>query len=262
MKKLPFLFLLVLLSTPIASIWAADGHKNTLALEFVNSPKLSPGQTAHLVMRLTNTTDGSPVTLRMLKTVHTKKFHLLVIDPSLSDYHHLHPVAGKRPGEYEVNFVPQGTAYRVWGDVTPVASDEQQYVQANLGGAKPNKKSIDQTERLVTAMDGYTFKLSFENKLKAGEPVMASLLVTKDGKTFSDLRPVMGAFAHVVGFTSDYQSVIHVHPLGQEPKKEADRGGPELQFHFELDQPGFTKIFAQFRIDGKDLFVPFGVNVE
>jgi hypothetical protein len=55
--------------------------------------------------------------------------------------------------------------------------------------------------------------------------------------------------------------VLHIHPLGKEPTLESQRGGPKLEFHIAPEKPGFVKFFAQVRIDGKDLFAPFGVTI-
>jgi len=72
----------------------------------------------------------------------------------------------------------------------------------------------------------------------------------------------MAAYAHIVGFSEDLKSVIHVHPMGIEPAKDTDRGGPELDFHLEPSSPGFVKLFAQVKLNGKELFIPFGINIE
>ena len=34
-----------------------------------------------------------------------------------------------------------------------------------------------------------------------------------------------------------------------------------LDFHIEPTKPGFLKLFAQVRVDGRDIFLPFGVDV-
>ncbi len=58
-----------------------------------------------------------------LLTVHTRKLHLLVIDPTLGDYQHLHPEPGAKAGEWVFTHTPRraGT-YRVFADFTPAAT--------------------------------------------------------------------------------------------------------------------------------------------
>ena len=77
-----------------------------------------------------------------------------------------------------------------------------------------------------------------------------------------NLEPVMGAFAHGVGFSSDLEAVLHVHPHGDEPRSKAERAGPEIAFHVSPDRAGFYRLYIQVRINGRDIFAPFGVHVE
>ncbi|MGE0251892.1 MAG: hypothetical protein AB7G80_01320 [Dongiaceae bacterium] len=237
--------------------------RNTVKLALEPAAALEAGKTTQVTVKLNAATDGKPLTFDDLKEAHTKKLHLLVIDPSLSDYHHIHPVAGKNPGEYVFDFTPlKNDSYRVWADVIPVATDKQEYVQTDMGTSSKEKASIDKATSMTAMVDGYTFTLALDDEPKAGAPVMGSVTITKDGQPFTQLEPVMGAFAHVVGFTEDYNSVLHVHPMGKEPSSDAERGGPKLEFHIEPEKAGFVKLFAQVRIGGKDIFAPFGITVK
>lgn len=237
--------------------------RNTVKLALEAAAALEAGKTTQVTVKLNAATDGKPLTFDDLKEAHTKKLHLLVIDPSLSDYHHIHPVAGKNPGEYVFDFTPlKNDSYRVWADVIPVATDKQEYVQTDMGTSSKEKASIDKATSMTAMVDGYIFTLALDDEPKAGAPVMGSVTITKDGQPFTQLEPVMGAFAHVVGFTEDYNSVLHVHPMGKEPSSDAERGGPKLEFHIEPEKAGFVKLFAQVRIGGKDIFAPFGITVK
>lgn len=240
----------------------AVAQQQTVILTLSPAAPLVAGKSAHIVARLETLADKKPLTLDGLKEIHTKKLHLLIVDPSLSDYHHIHPVAGKNPGEYVFDFTPMKNGrYRVWADIVPVATGKQEYVRADMGSPAAEKPVIDKTPRLTASVKGYDFALTLDGTPKAGAPLMAELTVTKDGKPFAELEPVMGAFAHVVGFTEDYNSVLHIHPMGKEPSRDNARGGPTLSFHLEPKAPGFVKLFAQVRIDGQDVFVPFGLTV-
>lgn len=74
-----------------------------------------------------------PVLPTDLREVHTQKIHLLIIDQSLSDYHHEHPEPGKTSGEYIFSFIPQKPGpYRVWVDVQPYLTGIQEYVPAEI----------------------------------------------------------------------------------------------------------------------------------
>ena len=91
---------------------------------------------------------------------------------------------------------------------------------------------------------------------------MSTVSISKDGQAVNVLEPVMGAFAHMVGFYEDYESIAHIHPMGAEPTENTERGGPTLQFHIEPEQAGYLKLFAQVQIDGKQIFAPFSILVK
>lgn len=241
----------------------AMAAQNTVKLALGPAAPLQAGKTTQVTVKLNALADGKALSLDDLKEAHTKKLHLLVVDPTLTDYHHIHPVAGKNPGEYVFDFTPlKNDRYRVWADVIPVATGKQEYVQTDMGTSTKEKTSIDKATIMTSTVDGYTFTLALDGEPKAGSSVMGNVTVTKDGQPFTGLEPVMGAFAHVVGFTEDYNSVLHVHPMGKEPTSDAERGGPKLEFHIEPEKPGFVKLFAQVRIGGKDIFAPFGITVK
>lgn len=258
---------------PAATSHEAMGHsggahdemaaKNTIKFSLDPVTPLQAGKTSQVLVKLNAVADGKPISFDGLKEAHTKKLHLLIVDPSLTDYHHIHPVAGKNVGEYVFDFTPkQNDSYRVWADVIPVATGKQEYVMADMGNAAKDKAAINKATNMTSTVDGYTFTLALDSEPKAGSAVMGNITVTKDGKPFNQLEPVMGAFAHVVGFTEDYNSVLHIHPMGKEPTSDTERGGPKLEFHIEPKKAGFVKLFAQVRIGGKDVFAPFGVTVK
>lgn len=236
-------------------------EKPATRLEVMPSREIEAGKTVTLNVKVIDKA-GKLLGSRDLKTVHTRKLHLLVVDPSLTDYHHLHPKEVKN-GEWVVEFTPgKSDSYRIWADIFPVRTASQQYIYTDIGSPSPQNSEIDKTEKLAGSFKDYNFTLALDGGLKAGEATMANITVTKDGKPFKQLQPVMGAFAHVVGFGEDYKAIMHIHPMGKEPKSEAERGGNILEFHIEPEKAGFVKLFAQFRIDGEDVFVPFGVTVK
>ncbi len=237
--------------------------QNSVKLELNPASAFAVGKTTQVTLKITNTEDGKPLTLDDLKEAHTKKLHLLIVDPSLTDYHHIHPIAGKNAGEFVFDFTPnKNDSYRVWADVIPVATGKQEYVMTDMGSAAKDKAIISKATSMTSKVDGYNFTLALDSEPKAGSAVMGKITVTKDGKPFTQLEPVMGAFAHVVGFTEDYNSVMHIHPMGKEPTSDTQRGGPKLEFHIEPKKAGFVKMFAQVKIDGKDIFAPFAIMVK
>ncbi len=66
----------------------------------------------------------------------------------------------------------------------------------------------------------------------------------------------------MVGFYDENNSVVHIHPLGEEPASDEARAGPELRFHIEPQQAGFIKLYAQVRINGDLVTAAFGLPVD
>jgi hypothetical protein len=255
--------LAILGSTPLR------GHDHahpaaTIKSEILPAQVRAAGKSVASVIRLTGP-DGKPVTADQLEVAHTEKIHLLVIDESMTDYQHLHPVAGDKPGEFRFDFAPKyGGTYHIWADLVPKATGEQQYSKATLKAEGP-PASASQSINTKAEVDGYGFDLTIENNapLQAGKATMVHVKITgPDGSGFSNLEPVMGAFAHMVAFPADLSSVTHVHPMGAEPKTATERGGPNLSFHVEPDKAGYQKFFLQVQIGGKDKFAAFGLDVK
>ena len=235
----------------------------TIKTEVVANADHAAGKTASTVIRLTGP-NGKPVTVKDLREAHTEKLHLLIVDESLTDYHHEHPVPGEKPGEYRFEFKPKaGGTYHVWADLLPEATGKQEYSKTTLKVAGAPAKPQN-TTNTTAELDGFRFDwTTAENKpLQVGESALVKVRVTgADGQPFKQLEPVMGAYAHMVAFPKDLGSVTHVHPTGPEPTTNTERGGPELSFHVVPERAGYQKFYLQTQIGGQDKFVAFGMDV-
>jgi len=256
-----------LLLLPAAAAHAQHDHSApaaTVKAEIISPATHVAGKTAAAVLRLT-TTDGKPLTPEQLEVAHTEKLHLLIVDDTLTDYHHEHPVPGAKPGEYTFEFSPRnGGTYSIWADIVPTATGKQEYASTEVKVQGPPAKK-DRTVNTTAEAGGYRFAMTTENDapLQAGKATLMKIVVTSaDGKPFDKLEPVMGAFAHMVAFPEDVGSVTHVHPMGREPEAADERGGPELSFHVQPEKPGFHKIFLQTQIGGKEVYAAFAQNVD
>lgn len=213
---------------------------------------------------LTLVKNNTPVTLADLEERHTRKIHLLVVDESMVDYHHLHPVAGGEAGSYTFSFTPNTAHnYMLYADVKPVNGDAQM-IPVKLGGASPcDKDCLDKSASDRATVGDVTGQVVFEGgTVKAGSPVNAEVMLTgTDGKPLADLEPVMGAYGHIVGFYEGFKAVAHMHPMGAEPQKPEDRSASPVKFMLHPDHPGYLKYFVQVRRGGRDVFLPFGVEI-
>lgn len=235
-------------------------YQDTIQLVIKNASSKITANTTETV-RLQLLKNNKPLTSEDLKTVHTEKIHLMVIDPTLTDYYHIHPLMDNKSKDFIFKFSPKKNgSYRIWVDITPISTNKQLFLNADIGTSS-HKHSIDKEVKLNSSVNSYHFNLKLDRQPQVGKPIMATITVTNDGKPFRQLEPVMGAFAHLMGFYADYSSILHIHPMGKEPSKGCERGGSQLMFHIEPQKAGFVKLFAQFRINGKDIYVPFGILI-
>jgi hypothetical protein len=228
-----------------------------------SSPRLVANQTAQVDLRLRDSTGAGVGSLQLMET-HTRRLHAMLIDPSLEDYHHEHPVTSGRPGDFTFAFTPrQPGDYYLWLDVTPLATVRNETPTAVIAGAAPSLAAPTRVPRMESTSDGWRFQLRLDRKkVTAGLPVNARLRVTDEqGRACFGLEPVMGAFAHVVGFMDDRHTMLHVHSHG-EPPHELARSGPEVPFRFVAPKSGFLKLFIQTQVNGTILLARFGFAVE
>lgn len=247
---------------PVNSSLPATLKQTVRASVRLASP-LTVGQPATAYLRL-HKANGDPVDMAGLLETHTKKIHLLIIDGSLTDYHHEHPQPTAVPGEYRFAFTPlKPGPYRVWADLRPSPLGLQQYAVTDIPAATAGLPFTNRTVSYKTTADGLNYELIVdETPIRVGKSVHARLRVTSpDGNGFAQLEPIMATFAHLVGFNEDYQTVLHLHPKGPPVLDANARGGPDLEFQIYAMQPGFVRLFAQVQIGGQSHFAPFGINV-
>lgn len=231
-----------------------------VTLAFPSDQKLTIGKPTQIVVSLTDTTTGKGLRLRDFKEVHTKRVHLMLIDPTFTDYHHIHPQETDVAGQYRFTFVPKYADYRAWADVTPMSTGKQAFITADIGKPRPLAPR-KQPSSLSASVNGMEFKLAADKPLLTGDATMLNLTVSKDGKPVTRLEPIMGAYAHMVAFHDDYKTLMHIHPMGAEPTSATDRGGPTLGFHVEPEKAGTLHVFVQAIVDGKEMVVPFVLDV-
>jgi hypothetical protein len=230
--------------------------------------EVKPGIEGRFALTLV-TASGKRIAPEDLLVTHTRRLHLLIIDPWLDDYQHVHPEPGRQPGEWAFAFKPKRAGvYRVFADFTPAATARGLYASADLpvGGARlpTGLTLIMQHEPAWTAeRAGYRFALTPATEpVRARQPVDLTFTVVKAEGGAVRLEPVMGAFAHLVAFDEARSGFAHLHPTETDVTKSPDPVRPVLHFKITIPQPGRYVIWSQVKLGGRDVFAPFWFEVE
>ncbi len=201
--------------------------------------------------------DNTQIKADNLQTEHTQKVHVMLIDPTLTDYQHIHPILVKSPdGEkFTFDFIPKSPSYIMWADIKP-NNGEQEYVRTTLGpideSIKPNQKI-----NIISQIGAYKVNLVFDGEVKENTMTMLIAIITKNGKQVNNLQPIMGASAHIAVFANDGQTLIHAHPTENANTKKG-----VIAFHLDPKSAGYAKMFVQFKVNGTEYFAPFGFNIK
>lgn len=254
---------------PYSFVYVPSGEP-TLRLTATVDADPTQGREAHVLVRLARR-DGSPVSPPDLLVMHTQPIHLLVVDASLEDYHHEHPVPTKTPGEYAFSFTPSRPTdyHRIFADIVPADTGVQEYPSTDLPSKDtplPPPDFRNRPSTFTAAAGGMTFRLSFEetdgSPPRAGQARTLHVMVSDPaGHPVTALEPVMNAYAHLVGFYGDGRTVVHLHPAGGEILDPGARGGPTLDFKLYPPRAGFLRLYCQVQVGGRQIFAPFDVNV-
>lgn len=256
---------LIVRRIPYSFIYVAPGQP-TVSLSATASGRLTAGQKAEVKVLLKKA-DGSPVRPADLLVMHTEPIHLLIVDPTLGDYHHEHPQATETPGEYLFSFTPKRSApYRIFADLVPVSTGVQEYPFADLPGAGEGGTVPPGADMFESTAGGLRFQVRFDRQAplppRVGVVRVITITVTDAaGQPVTQLTPVMNAFAHLVGFYDDYRTVVHLHPAGGEILRPELRGGPAMEFKFYPPRAGHLRLYCQVLHEGRMIFAPFDLEV-
>lgn len=210
-----------------------------------------------------STASGKPIGPADLLVAHTKKLHLMVVDPTLNDYQHLHPVPGPRPGEWVFEMTPSRPGlYRVFADFTPAATARGLYASVDFTVPGEVARVTRSTNSLWQAA-GYNFELITPPYFKAGVQSELRFRIFSPGAEPKPvpLQPVMDAFAHLVAFDEERTGFAHLHPDQTDLNLKPDAFRPELTFKVTVPQAGRYVVWAQVNLGGTEIFAPFWVDV-
>ncbi|MEO8865255.1 MAG: hypothetical protein ABI420_09550 [Opitutaceae bacterium] len=231
------------------------------------SAPLVPGREAHFTLTF-RTASGKPIAPQDLLVTHTRLLHLLITDPELNDYQHVHPEPADRPGDWTFAFTPHGEGlYRLFADFTPAITARGLYastdVQVGTASSPGSLAPLMRHERSwVVERAGYRFALvPAKQPVRARQTVDLKLLITRTDGGRVPMQTVMGAFAHLVAFDEARTGFAHLHPTELDVLKPPDAVRPVLNFKITIPSAGSYVIWAQLNLAGHETFVPFWFDV-
>lgn len=241
----------------------------TMTVTTVTAPVV--GRETQAVLSL-HTFSGKPIAPQDLLEVHTKLMHLMIVDPSLTDYEHVHPQPAKTPGDWTFSFTPRysGT-YRLFADFTPIATARGLYANADVdvvadGAAGRTVATATDVAHpkldTVVERDGFRFLLSAANHpIRVRELIDLTFRVEAPHDGRVPLQPIMGAYAHLVAFDANRNGFAHLHPTQADPLAPPDPIHPALKFKVTIPAAGRYVIWTQINLAGQEVFVPYWFDV-
>ncbi len=195
-----------------------------------------------------------------LALTQTRLLHLLLVDANLEDYQHIHPEPVGDTGEWTFAFTPHGGGpYRVYAQFIPSLSMREMIGEAQLSVKGEDEPAVHRGLAPFKD-DGYVYNLNSSSKsIAAGADATLTLSVQRADGGKVELQPVMGTLAHLVAFDPTRNGVAHLHPTLT--GKETDPTHPELSFVINLAQPGRYRIWGQVKLNDRERYVPFDIQV-
>ena len=240
----------------------------TMTLATATAPRTGEALQASVMLK---TGSGKAITPEDLLITHTRRLHLLIVDPTLQDYQHVHPEPTRTAGEWAFAFTPRAAgAYRVFADFTPAATARGLYASADLtvtgSAAIPRRTGSaaaggGRTPSQTVERAGFQFALVTAQPPRAGQPIDLRFEITKPDNGPVPLELVMGAFAHLVAFDQARSGFAHLHPTEADVAKRPDLRHPVMNFKLTIPSPGAYVIWAQVNVAGAEKFVPFEFEV-
>ena len=236
-----------------------------MSLDFRPLDRLEIGKPCRFEMNIKQA-DGSPLAGKDVALSHTRKIHLLAIDPSLEDYQHLHPESDPLfDGIWRFTLTPKKAGkYQVYLDLIPLRSPRRVLLGASFAVPGETTVPLSRTDGSVVRVGNRTYHLETMPQEKEGSEIFFKFSAKDENGEDLSLKPVMGAFAHMVAFDSGKDGFAHLHPLEFEPPQSIEDSwvGP-LTFSFKSPSAGQYRLWAQVKVgdDQEESFLPFDLKI-
>ncbi len=225
-------------------------------IELKSEMTSAPAGAFSYVFQLIDAKTKKPITDKNLNLSHEKKIHLILFDPGLQVFQHVHPVFSSDKWRADINLTVSGK-YFVYAQ-GEIAKDEFEFtakarieIQNGTSANTIAKKLGD----VRTGSDGNSVAKLGTEMISVNKMIMLNLEFSHKDKSAITVPPYLGAFAHIVATPLDGSSLLHVHPVsGDQPNKGV--------VHAEFPKKGDYRLWIQFN-DGDQLkVIPLSISVK
>lgn len=183
-----------------------------------------------------------------------KKLHLIVYDPSLQEFQHLHPEFDGTSWHVRASFAVNGE-YWVWaqGKVARSGAEFSSPTRLTVTGGNSAWPAPPVLGDVRSGRSGNSMVELSQEEVHAGRMTMLDVTFSRMDGSAPELSPYLGAFAHVVAVSNAGETLEHVHPM--------DSGDNTGMLHATFKEPGDYRLWIQF-IDGGELkVIPLSIRV-
>lgn len=234
-------------------------QNSPITMQVESCSPIERGKECQIAFRLLDASGRTIPESEILET-HTKKLHLMLIDKTLMDFQHIHPEYDSKTGLFTTSFVPNTqNSYSSWHDFT-MNNGEHFVLKNNLSATKGYNVSPSIQHANQASADGINISMEANPPFSAGGDSTMQIKAVDDYGNPVKLSPLLGAYAHLVGFSRDGEHFLHCHPMEENSANNATMG--ELNFYISPQQAGFTKFFLQIKTDGREVTIPFGQYIQ
>ena len=212
-----------------------------------DSSGLKAGGNSSLKFKLTDVASGA--TLTKLETTHGKLLHFMVVDESLVDFQHLHPLMAN-DGTWTQNVTfPSGGRYLLFADGKVGTSGFVARQEVKVAGA-PRTGTMDFAISKTRKVGEISATIVDPSDFSTGGESMVRLKLSRpDG-----WQPYLEAPGHLILIRKEGDEFIHAHPA-------QDMKDGVVEFMANFKKHGVYRAWAQFQREDKVLTFPFTVEV-
>lgn len=219
-------------------LFAHDPEEPRVVIEAEDTRPITVGSMS-FQFQLVDVEQNKVVTDADLVLSHEKRLHLLIYDPALREFQHVHPEYDGKLWTVDLRFAVSGQ-YWMWAqgelkDGTEFSTSSR----VTVALPTPAWPAPPVLADVRVGMDDLSVATMSPQRLVANRSAMLKLVFTRSDGSAAEVTPYLGAFAHVLTVTDDGDTLIHVHPMnGPKPN--------EGILHVSFPRSGFYRLWVQF----------------